>query len=287
MIANCGHDERGRYSGGKAGDQGGEYHIINWYSRPWDVVLRHPDKKVRERIAKIAREAANNNHIGYDQMQRLTYYNALKKAKWKPSAIKTNCETDCSASTVANVIAAGHQLGIEKLKSLSPNLWTGNMKSAFIKVGFKAYTSSKYTRSESYLLPGDILLNEAYHVAINLTKGSNAVETVTKVDVDGWWGKKTTTFTQQKLKTTVDGIVSRQPSSNKSVLPRASTGWEFTSNYSGGSKMVKAIQKLVGAKVDGWMGKKTVKSMQRYLGVTESSKLDEKTVKAWQKYLNK
>ena len=35
-ISNCGHDENGRYTGGKAGDQTGtEYQIMNWYSRPW------------------------------------------------------------------------------------------------------------------------------------------------------------------------------------------------------------------------------------------------------------
>ena len=32
MISNCGHDENGRYSGGKAGDQTGtEWQVINWY----------------------------------------------------------------------------------------------------------------------------------------------------------------------------------------------------------------------------------------------------------------
>lgn len=34
MISNCGHDERGKYSGGKAGDQkGDEWAVIPWYSR--------------------------------------------------------------------------------------------------------------------------------------------------------------------------------------------------------------------------------------------------------------
>ena len=43
MISNCGHDERGKYSGGKAGDQTGtEWQVINWYNRPWKCVLRHP-----------------------------------------------------------------------------------------------------------------------------------------------------------------------------------------------------------------------------------------------------
>ena len=46
MISNCGHDENGRYSGGKAGDQTDtEWQVINWYSRPWKCVLRHPNAK--------------------------------------------------------------------------------------------------------------------------------------------------------------------------------------------------------------------------------------------------
>lgn len=48
MISNCGHDENGRYSGGKAGDQTGtEWRVINWYNRPWKCVLRHPNADVR------------------------------------------------------------------------------------------------------------------------------------------------------------------------------------------------------------------------------------------------
>ena len=48
-LSNCGHDENGRYAGGKAGDQTGtEYQIINWYNRPWLCVLRFEDKKLQQ-----------------------------------------------------------------------------------------------------------------------------------------------------------------------------------------------------------------------------------------------
>ncbi len=47
MISNSGRDERGKYSGGKAGDQDGkEWAVIPWYSRPWTAVLRYPNKVV-------------------------------------------------------------------------------------------------------------------------------------------------------------------------------------------------------------------------------------------------
>lgn len=174
-ISNCGHDERNQYRDGKAGDQtGGEYAVINWYNRPWDVVLRAPDRKTGEMLATIARQAANNNKIGYDQNQRKTYYEQLKKADWHPDGIEKKCEADCSSSTAANVIATGHYLDNKKLQKVSPDLWTGNMKSALKTAGFKVLTDEKYLTGPDYLLPGDILLNEKYHVAINLTEGKKA-----------------------------------------------------------------------------------------------------------------
>mgnify|MGYP001062486265 CR=1 FL=1 len=174
-ISNCGHDENGRYSGGKAGDQTGtEYQVRSWYNRPWKCVLRHPDSKVGETLAKIAKAAANNDNIGYDQGQRGTYYTQLKKANWKPKKIKAKCEADCSSSTAANVIAAGHQMGLKKLQNVNPNCTTSNLRAALKTAGFEVLTKSKYLTSDSYLIPGDVLLCDGHHVAINLTLGSKA-----------------------------------------------------------------------------------------------------------------
>lgn len=113
------------------------------------------------------------------------------------------------------------------------------------------------------------------------------------LEVDGSWGKDCTRKSQKVMGTTIDGIVSNQPASNKKYLPNAYTGsWEFTDNCKGGSALIKAIQKLVGAKQDGWCGKATVKAMQKYLKAKGcyTGKLDGSmgpaTVKAWQKYIN-
>lgn len=177
MISNCGHDERSKYSGGSAGDQSGtEYQVRSWYNRPWNHVLRPATTQIGDTLAEIARAAAENNNIGYDQSQRLTYYYALKNADWDPSAITVKCETDCSASTAANVIATGHVLGIESLEDISPSLYSGNIRSALVNAGFEDLTASKYTDSSAYLLPGDILLYENHHVAINLSVGKYAKE---------------------------------------------------------------------------------------------------------------
>jgi len=172
MISNCGKDERGKYAGGKAGDQTGqEYCLRPWYNRPWGYVLRHPNEKVREELAKVARAAARNDHIGYNQAKRMTYYIQLKTVGWRPSKIKVNCESDCSASTSANVIAVGYRLHRKELQRLRPDMTTGNIRPALRKAGFKVLTDDRFTKSSEYLMPGDILLCEGHHVAINVSWG--------------------------------------------------------------------------------------------------------------------
>ena len=174
-ISNCGHDERNKYSGGTAGDQtGGEWAVINWYNRPWKCVLRHPDAKVRKMIADMARAAAKNNLVGYDQSQRHTFWEHLKASNYKPENITIACEADCSSGVAAIVKGAGYRLGIQKLKDVSIYLYTGNMRAGLKAAGFEALTASKYLTSDAYLIEGDIILNDSCHVATNLTNGSKA-----------------------------------------------------------------------------------------------------------------
>lgn len=174
MISNSGHDENGRYSGGRAGDQTGkEWAIINWYNRPWKCVIRHPDAEVREMFASLSEKAAKNDNIGYDQWQRVTYWDELVKAKYNPSNIKTKCEADCSSGVMANVKAAGYLLNNAKLKAVSITS-THYMREMLKKAGFEILTESKYLTSDKYLLRGDILLNDEVHTATNLTNGSKA-----------------------------------------------------------------------------------------------------------------
>ena len=178
MISNCGKDERGKYSGGAAGDQTGrEYEIRSWYNRPWDCVLRYPTLKVGEMIGSIATRAANNSFIGYDQGERLSMYNALATVGWNVDRIRKPVEADCSSSTMAVIIAAGYQLGIQPLQRLQPSLVTWNMEQPLMAAGFIRLSDRKFLDSDRYLLPGDILLNRKSHVAVNITYGSEAVST--------------------------------------------------------------------------------------------------------------
>lgn len=174
-ISNSGHDERGKYSGGKAGDQTGtEWAIIPWYSRPWNVVLRYPDRKVGNVIATLAIYAAQNNLIGYNQNNRTSYWKHLKNSNFDPRQITIACNDDCSAGVAANVKATGYILGISALKNVSEDNYTGSLRKALTNAGFVALTDSKYLNGYDYLLSGDILLYEGHHTATNLGVGKYA-----------------------------------------------------------------------------------------------------------------
>lgn len=174
LISNCGHDENGKYSGGKAGDQTGtEWALIPWYSRPWNCVLRHPDATVRAKLADLAVKAAKNDKTGYCQTHRNSYWEQLQKCNFDPAKITVACEADCSSGVIAHVKAIGHLFGNFKLKNCSAT-YTGNLRSGLQAAGFQVLTESKYLNSPDYLLPGDILLKDGSHVATNVATGSKA-----------------------------------------------------------------------------------------------------------------
>lgn len=186
MISNCGHDENGKYTGGAAGDQTGtEWEIRTWYNRPWNCVLRHPDRNVGNMLADLARKAAQNNLVGYDRNQRGTYWQHLKASNYDPAQITIKCEADCSSGVAANVKAAGYRLGIKALQNVSADCYTGNLRAALKNAGFEVLTDSKYLTSDVYLLPGDILLYEGHHTATNLDTGSKAGSSTPSTPISG------------------------------------------------------------------------------------------------------
>lgn len=167
-IGQASRDERGRYSGGLAGDQDGrEVAIREWYNRPWDKVLRCKDVAKAEKIAVAMEKACKNNCIGYDQSQRTTLYSLAKSNGWRIEDIKTPCETDCSALVAVCVNAAGVKV--------SGDIYTGNEAAALLKTGeFELLSAPKYLMTDEYLKRGDILLYEFHHTAIVLENGRKA-----------------------------------------------------------------------------------------------------------------
>ena len=110
----------------------------------------------------------------------------------------------------------------------------------------------------------------------------------TTLKVDGYWGTSTTKRLQQIFKTTVDGKVSNQFATYKAQNPGLDSGWEWESNPSGYSPLIKAIQKKVGATQDGHIGPNTIKGIQRWMGTTQDGVFSAKSpcIKKLQQWAN-
>lgn len=110
------------------------------------------------------------------------------------------------------------------------------------------------------------------------------------IDVDGLWGKDTTRALQRALGTTADGIVSNQYACYRSQNPGLlSSSWSWkTAPNAGGSPMVKALQRKLGASVDGYVGPGTIAALQRHLGTGADGKVSSPSpmVKELQRRLN-
>ena len=112
-----------------------------------------------------------------------------------------------------------------------------------------------------------------------------------KIAEDGKWGKETTRKAQKVFGTTVDGIVSNQYAMYKKENPGlfdSTFEWKKKPN-SCGSELIKAIQRKVGADVNGFMGPETITLMQKWLGTVQDGYVSNPSnmVKAFQKWLNK
>lgn len=129
--------------------------------------------------------------------------------------------------------------------------------------------------------------------AASIPSGGEGTASVGKVAIDHKWGPATTRASQKVLGTYIDGIVSKQSKRARKFLPNVSTAsWKFVNRPGKGSNMVRALQRLVGASVDGRCGPGTVAALQRFLkskgyysGAIDS-KMGPGTVGGWQRYIN-
>lgn len=169
-IGSARLDERGKITGGAAGDNTGkEVSYQNWYkhSKGW-VVIRAKDATVRKRIADAMRAACTNNNIGYDQSNRSGLYNAVKNLGYNPAKCTVLTETDCSA-----LVRVCSCYALQKnIKDFN----TSGEKSVLLATGdFEALTDVKYTNSPDYLMEGDILVTKTKgHTVVVLTDGDKA-----------------------------------------------------------------------------------------------------------------
>ena len=102
-IGSARSDERGKYSGGKAGDQKqdsifdvkGELSIQDFYvhSKGWNII-RCKDKKIRTKIGEKMILACMNKNIGYSQGGQSNRYGIIKYG----IETTTPCNADCSST---------------------------------------------------------------------------------------------------------------------------------------------------------------------------------------------
>ena len=168
-IGSARIDERGKASGGRAGDQtGNEVSTQIWYahSKGWRV-LRPLFSADAEKIAACMEATCANGHIGYDQGQRNSLYNAAKQVGFNVSAVTTDVETDCSALVRVCCAYAGITVG---------DFNTATEANALLKTCLIVEkTDEKYTRKPDYLRRGDILVTRSKGpTVVVLTNGPKA-----------------------------------------------------------------------------------------------------------------
>lgn len=98
-------------------------------------------------MVNFAVDIANDNRHGYSQYNR-----------WGP-------DYDCSSLVITAAEKAGYPV-----KSYGAT-YTGNMKKAFLKAGFKDVTNTVNLRTGAGLQKGDVLLNEYYHTELYIGNG--------------------------------------------------------------------------------------------------------------------
>lgn len=179
-MAKIGHssiDERGKASGGQAGDQNGrEVCFSSWYDKKWGYVLRPKDKTVAERMATACEKGCSNDMIGYDQNQRNSLKTQAVACGMDLSKIKTPCECDCSSFMTVCAECAGIKIPYNGANAPT----TSTMQKAFMSTGaFDLLTDSKYLTSDKYLKRGDVIVKPGSHTIMCLEDGSKVNETQT------------------------------------------------------------------------------------------------------------
>ena len=247
IIGSARHDEDGKYSGGKAGDQvqtgsgndyKGEVSMQNFYihNKGW-YVLRAKDDKIANKIAKAMKTACNNSNIGYSQSDR---YGIVKAG----TATKTKVNADCS-STVRTCVkeASGKDPG---------DFNTSTEVSVLQKTGLFKDTIS-YT-SNTTLYTGDILVTKSKGHTVVVVEGTSRSEDSSS--------KKTNPYKEPtvniKSGSTGEGAKWVQWELNQA-------GYSLTIDGEVGTKTVAAIkkyQKAKGLTVDGIVGAKTRAKMK-------------------------
>lgn len=258
LIGHASIDERGKASGGAAGDQTGkEVCTRSWYAKGWQYCLRPKSTTVAERSAAACEAACANNNIGYDQSQRNTLHNLAKANGYNLKAVG-KCETDCSALMVVCAIAGG----VTALEHTGNAPTTSTMVAAFRASGaYDVLTDRKYLTGDAYLKRGDILVKPGSHTVMVLSNGSNVA---TNVATNLATGRNNTTeggYCNVNLRVLKKGHKGEDVRALQRLLIAAGYGCGSSgadADFGGGTyNAVVAYQRAKGLGADGIVGAKT------------------------------
>ena len=311
IIGSARIDERGKLSGGTAGDQKqssstndrvGEVSMQNFYlhSRGW-YILRPKDANIANKIAVNMKTACNNPNIGYDQGNRLgiiTY------------GVNTKTKTECDCSSLVRQC-------IKEASGKDPgNFTTANEASMLETSGL--FESKKSYTSGTTLYTGDVLVTKTKgHTAIVTDGVSRSTNSSTSTNTSRKYSVGQVVTYSSCYKASTDGVEKAVMCSpyksgtitkvlttnvNNPYLINNGTCWlndgdirsivgtnSNNSNNSSSSDtythsdFVKDVQKAIGAKVDGIAGNET---LSKTVTVSKTKNSRHAVVKPIQKYLN-
>lgn len=213
-----------------------------------------------------------------------------------------NWDSNCKSVTIecSNNKTGGDWTVSDTVLNSLINLIADIFKRNGIKKAIKGETITWHSMYSATTCPGNYLRSKMDYIVeevnkklgnstSNNTSTDKKEETKHKIDVDGLWGTDTTKKAQEVFGTTVDGEVTDQRREYEAKNPGL-ISFEWLSDPSSyGSELIRAIQKKVGANVDGWIGTETIKKMQKWLGTVQDGYVSSPSamVKAFQKWLNK
>lgn len=158
--------EKGTANGIKGDQTNKEVKTGNYYNFGQNEFLRPKDKEIGKKMAIAAARIAENNYIGYGQIDRNTAYNEFCKINWaidKIKDVKVKCNIDCSELALC---AVNFALGYA---ALPHTLYTGNIRVALLalkdKQGKHVFDCLNSLREQD-LKAGDLPLKAGHHIIV-------------------------------------------------------------------------------------------------------------------------
>lgn len=224
IIGSARHDENGKYSGGKAGDQTGhEVETQEFYVHTygWNV-LRLKNTSLAEQLGNAMIIACGNNNIGYSQDRRTDIFKegifASKSTSCDCSTLVKQCVNTigikCDIFTTANEVsklqATGAFLPTFKY-TYTKKLYKGDILVSCKKGHTAIVTSSPYTpyTKHAYIAKPTLKASKSVKAEVKILQDNLNKFGDQKLVVDGIYGSKTTNAVknvQSLFKISIDGI---------------------------------------------------------------------------------